>query len=288
MKLYEINSTKNFKFSCIYVWINMINNKKYVGQTKNFYGRMQTYKQGYFNPYMKHAIEKYGIENFEIEILEKDVPVDKLNEREQYWIDYYDVCDPSKGYNICPIAGTPKNVYSKRPNEHPWCGRKHTDEEKRKISEGIKKFYETHDYPTKGTSNPKQSEALKAYYSIHEVWNKGIPQTEEAKRKNSIANSGERNAFYGKHHTEETKALLREKFKGRIVTEEQRAKMSEAHKGQRNTWLHKPCICVETGKEYESLSDAAKEIGVTAGAISHACSKYPKSTAKNLHFKYKD
>ena len=28
MKLYEINNTKKYKFSCIYLWTNLINNKK--------------------------------------------------------------------------------------------------------------------------------------------------------------------------------------------------------------------------------------------------------------------
>lgn len=129
---------------------------------------------------------------------------------------------------------------------------------------------------------------MKRYYSTHEVWNKGIPQTEEAKRKNSISNSGDKNGFYGKHHTEETKALLRAKNKGRKPTEEQRRKMGEAHKGQRNTWLHRACVCIETGKEYESLSDAAKDIGSAPAAVSSACRRYPKGTTKNLHFKYKD
>lgn len=251
---------------------------------------MKTYASGHFNNYMKNAVEKYGIENFEIEILEKDIPFDKLTEREQYWIDYYDVCNADKGYNLCPIAGSIGELYELHPELHAWKGRKHTEEEKEKISRGIKKFYETHDIWSKGKSNPKQSESLKKYYETHEVWNKGIPQTEEAKKKNSIANSGEKNGFYGKHHTEQTKELIRKKRKERDwhPNEEQRQKMSEAHRGQRNTWLHKGCICVETGKEYESLSDAAKDIGSFPTMISRVCKEYPKYTVKGFHFKYKE
>lgn len=33
------------------------------------------------------------------------------------------------------------------------------------------------------------------------------------KEKKSIANTGEKNGFYGKHHTEETKELIRQRLK---------------------------------------------------------------------------
>lgn len=95
---------------------------------------MKAYSGGHFNSYMKKAIKKYGLENFEIEILEKDIPIEKLTEREQYWIDYYDVCNPNKGYNMCPIAGSLSGLYAQNPEKHPWVGRKHTVEEKEKIS----------------------------------------------------------------------------------------------------------------------------------------------------------
>lgn len=121
---------------------------------------MKAYSGGHFNSYMKKAIKKYGLENFEIEILEKDIPIEKLTEREQYWIDYYDVCNPNKGYNMCPIAGSLSGLYAQNPEKHPWVGRKHTVEEKEKISKK-KKHYETHNAWCKGKSNPKQSESLK-------------------------------------------------------------------------------------------------------------------------------
>lgn len=42
----------------------------------------------------------------------------------------------------------------------------------------------------------------------------GNKQSEEARRKNSEANSGEKNGFYGKHHTEKARKLMSELRKG--------------------------------------------------------------------------
>lgn len=106
MNIKEINSSKEYGFSCIYLWTNKTNNKKYVGQTINFYDRMHHYKNGYFNKYMKSAIQKYGYDGFDITILEKDVPKEKLDEREQYWLDYYKSYESDKGYNICSVASS--------------------------------------------------------------------------------------------------------------------------------------------------------------------------------------
>ena len=69
-------------------------------------------------------------------------------------------------------------------------------------------------------------------YNIH----KNRPaQSEEAKKKIGLANSGEKNGMYGKHHSEETKKRLSESTHnnklGTIHTQESRKKMSESHKG---------------------------------------------------------
>ena len=110
MKLYEINSKKKYDFSCIYLWTNLVNGKKYVGQTNCFYRRMKTYRCQFPNAYMEHAVKKYGISNFDITIIERDIPEDKLDEREQYWLDYYESYNSENGYNICQFASTTKGV----------------------------------------------------------------------------------------------------------------------------------------------------------------------------------
>lgn len=48
---------------------------------------------------LNQAIRKYGGENFNVKILEDNINTEKLPEREQYWIDFYDATNGIKGYN---------------------------------------------------------------------------------------------------------------------------------------------------------------------------------------------
>ena len=138
MKLYEINNKKEYDFSCIYLWTNLVNGKKYVGQTTCFHRRMKTYRYTYPNAYMEHAVKKHGVDNFDITILERDVPLDKLDEREQYWLDYYQSYDADKGYNICKIASTTEGV----THTEEWC-QEHSDwlKDKWATDEDYRKFW---------------------------------------------------------------------------------------------------------------------------------------------------
>ena len=87
----------------IYKITNLINNKCYIGQAKDIYRRCnEEHIYGCNNSatasfHIYQAFAKYGIENFSVEVVELcDQSV--LNEREIYWIDYYNSID--NGYNI--------------------------------------------------------------------------------------------------------------------------------------------------------------------------------------------
>ena len=84
----------------IYIIKNKINNKVYIGQTTQLVqDRWLKHKSDskYKDSKLYRAINKYGINNFYYEILEEDIPRNKLDDRERYWIKEYD--SYNNGYN---------------------------------------------------------------------------------------------------------------------------------------------------------------------------------------------
>ena len=53
-----------------------------------------------------NAIQKYGWENFKYEVLEEDISANNIDERENYWIDYYHSSADENGYNLLKPNGT--------------------------------------------------------------------------------------------------------------------------------------------------------------------------------------
>jgi group I intron endonuclease len=116
----------------IYCIINKINNKLYIGQTRNKLSYRLTQhkaaaKKGTRTP-LYHAIRKYGYENFETVVVFTVNLVENLNILEQYLISSLNTTDPNIGYNICSGG---KNYTRTRS---PMKGRKHTMETRKKQS----------------------------------------------------------------------------------------------------------------------------------------------------------
>lgn len=180
----------NNHYNCIYMYINKVNNHKYIGQTNDFNRRYKEHlsysknknKKDYNSPIHK-AIRKYGINNFEIIILKEDLSSQcLLNLYECYYIKKYN-CLSKENYNVASGGG----------NGNPYAGK--TEEDMKEIR---KKMSENHaDF--KGENHPQYGKHL----------NKGInnpmygkKQTKETREKISIANKGrnggENNPMYGK------------------------------------------------------------------------------------------
>ena len=54
----------------IYKFINRINGKKYIGQTNNIENRYKAHLSSKRNDPFHNALRKYGIENFDFEVIE--------------------------------------------------------------------------------------------------------------------------------------------------------------------------------------------------------------------------
>ena len=94
----------------IYKFTNKINGHCYIGQTNNLQKRYNGHKSesfnekasGYWLPF-HCAIRKYGIENFDYEVLEEiadEESQDFINEREKFFIAYYHSLKDENGYNV--------------------------------------------------------------------------------------------------------------------------------------------------------------------------------------------
>ena len=83
----------------IYRIYNLINNKCYIGQSINIERRIKQHLLYFTNEksILHSAIQKYGVQNFDWEILEL-CSIEELDEKERYWIKYYD-CYGNTGYN---------------------------------------------------------------------------------------------------------------------------------------------------------------------------------------------
>jgi len=89
------------KICGIYKISNLVNGKIYIGQSVDVYDRIAHHKaelrnNRHSNKYLQYSWNKYGEENFSFEIIES-CKRNELNNREQYWISYYD--SYNNGYN---------------------------------------------------------------------------------------------------------------------------------------------------------------------------------------------
>ena len=197
----------------IYRITNKINGKTYIGQHK--YKKLDDSYQG-SGKRLWEAYRKYGIENFEKQILvfniSKKEHADLLEktfiaaEREKVGKENcYNISDGGEGGNF--------------------KGRKHSEETKRKISEAKK-------------GKPRSEETKKKLSEAHKgkpAWNKGKHASEETKKKISEALRGQAAWNKGSHISEETKRKISEAKKGKQMSEETKKKLSEAHKGKHLT-----------------------------------------------------
>lgn len=89
--------------------------------------------------------------------------------------------------------------------------------------------------------------------------------------------AGEKNPFYGKHHTEEQRAKWSAERKGRHLTDEWKANVGKSQ------W--KPVINITTGERFESVKAAGEYYGISPNHISYTC-RGKQKTCRGYKFMY--
>lgn len=165
---------KNTDKWLIYCHINKLNGKRYIGLTKHSDNPNQRWANGKSYPANHHrlfaaAIQKYGGDNFEHQILEANIStIEEANQQEQYWIAYYHtyVKDPlCWGYNLTIGGdGGRGRVMSEAEREYRRqlkLGTKASEETRRKMSE-VRKGKKQNMTPKKIAACKKSAEAMSA------------------------------------------------------------------------------------------------------------------------------
>ena len=144
----------------IYQILNTKNGKSYIGQSTRSFCRRYSDGNSWWKPlggkhtHLSRAVEKYGIENFVVRILEKNVKsVDDLNELEIFYIKKFNSISPN-GYNY-HSGGTNNNEWNRSVDSRDRMALKHSGGKIRKLLNNrtgvihefinINRFAEEHD-----------------------------------------------------------------------------------------------------------------------------------------------
>lgn len=106
---------RNYKKSGVYVIKNLVNNKVYVGSSKNLYARELEHFRNlknnkHENKHLQRAYNKYGRDNFAFEVIEFCKEEERFLLEQKYIDKYYgrDNC-----YNVCKFADLPPEPIKK-------------------------------------------------------------------------------------------------------------------------------------------------------------------------------
>jgi group I intron endonuclease len=130
----------------IYKATNKINGKVYIGQTVRTLearksGHVQSAKKGSKNHFHR-AIRKYGIDNFDFEVVCEATTKEELNELEKYYIKYFNCIE--EGYNM--VADGHTNIMFNAEARAKHDAKMRTDEVRTKISNSMKEYRKQHPF----------------------------------------------------------------------------------------------------------------------------------------------
>lgn len=256
----------------VYVHINKINNKKYVGITCKKPEYRWNYGKGYkYNKHFWSAIQKYGWDNFEHIILFENLTHDEACAKEKELIEFYKSNDPMYGYNLTTggDANYQMSEEVKKKLSEANKGEKNSNygispRERMDEATYARWLYKQQTNKPCGKDNPQYGISPKERMS-EEVYQQWLSKRKE------VAKTGKEHPMYGispkERMDEQTYQQWREKRK--------------------HNKKSIPVRCIETGIEYRSAREAERETGIGHSYILKSCKSIDHScTAGGYHWCY--
>lgn len=210
------------EFGFIYIAKNKDNGKIYVGQTiSTIHNRIQSHVRNNNGCIFGHALRKYGIQGFEVQCIK--YKREELNKYEKIYIELLNSMHPS-GYNLTHggdrgwiLSDLSKERMSRSTSgeNNPNYGKKNSEETRKKISKGIKLFYQLHPERRLNSGQFKSEQLL------------GKKLSDEHKRKIGLSN-------IGKKRSPEFCTAIANANKRRVWTDEQRESVRQKMMGNKN------------------------------------------------------
>lgn len=277
----------------IYKIENLINGKVYIGKSINIQHRFRAHKNDSFNPKSKsynsaiyRAIRKYGIENFSFEVIE-ECKEEFLNERETFWIDYYQSF--GNGYNLTP-GGDGFSTINKSKVYELWDKGLAVTE----IADILSHDRHSISRVLINYDNYKKEESKKRQYNIisnnkknpvlqYSLDGNFVQKYDSALQASEITKINYRTIMSNLHK----KSLSAGGFQWIFEEEEPPGKYMAKYSGDKKPVLQLN-LQNEFIKEYPSIAEAKRAVGLIDNKSITICCNNPTRTAAGFYWRWKD